>query len=85
MKHRQLLMLAEGTATTTVAIGATITLIDAFLPLLIRFEIGQDGREALRKYRLKLKGKKNHLTKPQRKPRHLSNRPPAKVSSDRLL
>jgi hypothetical protein len=73
MKRRQLLMLAGGAATTTVVMGATAPPADAFLPLLIRFAIGQGAREALRKRRLKLKGKKGHLSKPQRKSRHISN------------
>jgi hypothetical protein len=71
MKRRQLLMLAGGAATTTVVIGATAPPADAFLPLLIRFAIGQGAREALRKRRLKLKGKKSHASKPHLKSRRL--------------
>jgi hypothetical protein len=72
MKRRQLLMLAGGAATTTVVMGATAPPTDAFLPLLIRFAIGQGARKALQKRHLKLKGKKG-LTKPQLKSRHISN------------
>jgi hypothetical protein len=45
----------------------------AFLLLLIRFEIGQGAREALRKRRLKLKGKKSHASKPHLKSHRLIN------------
>jgi hypothetical protein len=72
MKRRQLLMLA-GTATTTVMMGSTAPPADAFLPLLIRFAIGQGARKALQKRHLKLKGKKRQLTKPQLKSHRIGN------------
>jgi hypothetical protein len=73
MKRRQLLMLAGGAATTTVVMGATAPSAQAFLPLLIRFAIGQGARQALRKRRLKLEGNKSHANKLHLKSRRLSN------------
>jgi hypothetical protein len=71
MKRRQLLMLAGGTAATAVVVGATAPPAQAFLPLLIRFAIGQGIRQSLRKRQRKLKGKKGNATKIQLQSRRL--------------
>jgi hypothetical protein len=59
MKRRQLLMLAGGTAASTVALGGIAPPAKAFFPLLIRFLIGQGAREALQKRQKQKKLKKS--------------------------
>lgn len=81
MKRRKLLMLIGSTATTTAVIGATAPPSHAFLPLLLRFLIGQGVRNAIRKRRLKRKVKKSRFSKsklrsPKQKLRNRTRRKP---------